>query len=198
MGANMLVDDGSGRARERCRQALSCRRSCPVLYGDGHASERIAAGAGRYDPRADDEARTSQSSGPATSASRSLGRSRTRASASCSSMSTRTASRSSTAARATSRTSRRKRLRRSWTDGLIRATTDYDDLREADAILVRAANATFSPSRARPEGSASRRRRRSPGLRAGALVVLESTTYPGRRASRYCRCSRTGSGSGRR
>ena len=47
------------------------------------------------------------------------------------------------------------------TDGRVRATTDYDELRDADAILVAAA-----------EEIAKR-------LRPGHLVVLESTTYPG-------------------
>jgi UDP-N-acetyl-D-glucosamine dehydrogenase len=63
--------------------------------------------------------------------------------------------------------------------GLVTATTDYDALREADAILI-ALPTPLSPQR-EPDlstvldataGIAKR-------LRAGQLVVLESTTYPG-------------------
>src|SRR5437870_1223194 len=63
--------------------------------------------------------------------------------------------------------------------GLVRATTDYDELRDADAILI--ALATPLTKQREPDlsiitqavtGIAER-------LRAGQLVVLESTTYPG-------------------
>jgi UDP-N-acetyl-D-glucosamine dehydrogenase len=63
--------------------------------------------------------------------------------------------------------------------GLIRATTDYDELRDADAILI--ALATPLTKQREPDLSivtsavvdiATR-------LREGQLVVLESTTYPG-------------------
>src|SRR5438105_3697485 len=63
--------------------------------------------------------------------------------------------------------------------GLIRATTDYDEIRDADAILI--ALATPLTKQREPDlaivtravtGIAER-------LRAGQLVVLESTTYPG-------------------
>jgi UDP-N-acetyl-D-glucosamine dehydrogenase len=64
-------------------------------------------------------------------------------------------------------------------EGLITATTDYDALREADAIVV-ALPTPLSDQRepdlsillAATEGIA-------PRLRKGQLVVLESTTYPG-------------------
>ena len=63
--------------------------------------------------------------------------------------------------------------------GLVAATTDYDDLRDVDAILV-ALPTPLSRQRepdlrilvAAAEQIATR-------LRAGQLVVLESTTYPG-------------------
>ena len=63
--------------------------------------------------------------------------------------------------------------------GLVRATTDYDELRDADAILI--ALATPLTKQREPDLSIitaavtdiARR------LRAGQLVVLESTTYPG-------------------
>jgi UDP-N-acetyl-D-glucosamine dehydrogenase len=63
--------------------------------------------------------------------------------------------------------------------GLVRATTDYDDLREAEAILI--ALATPLTKQREPDlsiviaavtGIAER-------LRVGQLIVLESTTYPG-------------------
>src|SRR5918996_1396501 len=64
-------------------------------------------------------------------------------------------------------------------DGKIRATTDYDELREVDSVLI-ALPTPLSPQR-EPDLSivvwavqeiAKR-------LRAGHLIVLESTTYPG-------------------
>jgi UDP-N-acetyl-D-glucosamine dehydrogenase len=63
--------------------------------------------------------------------------------------------------------------------GLVRATTDYDEVRGADAILI--ALATPLTKQREPDLSIvtaavtdiARR------LRAGQLVVLESTTYPG-------------------
>ena len=63
--------------------------------------------------------------------------------------------------------------------GLVTATTDYDELREADAILV-ALPTPLSRQRepdlrilvSAAESVATR-------LRAGHLVILESTTYPG-------------------
>ena len=63
--------------------------------------------------------------------------------------------------------------------GLVTATTDYDELREADAILV-ALPTPLSRQRepdlrilvSAAESIATR-------LRAGHLVILESTTYPG-------------------
>src|SRR5438105_12338974 len=62
--------------------------------------------------------------------------------------------------------------------GLVRATTDYDELRDADAVLI--ALATPLTKQREPDlaivtravtGIAER-------LRAGQLVVLEPTTYP--------------------
>jgi UDP-N-acetyl-D-glucosamine dehydrogenase len=63
--------------------------------------------------------------------------------------------------------------------GLIRATTDYDDLRDADAILI--ALATPLTKQREPDLSIVTRAVTSIAerLRAGQLVVLESTTYPG-------------------
>jgi UDP-N-acetyl-D-glucosamine dehydrogenase len=64
-------------------------------------------------------------------------------------------------------------------DGKIRATTDYDVLREVDAILI-ALPTPLSPQR-EPDlsvvvGAVEKIAKR---LRAGHLIVLESTTYPG-------------------
>jgi UDP-N-acetyl-D-glucosamine dehydrogenase len=63
--------------------------------------------------------------------------------------------------------------------GLVRATTDYDELRDADAILI----ALATPLTKQREPDLSIVTRAVAGiaerLRAGQLVVLESTTYPG-------------------
>jgi UDP-N-acetyl-D-glucosamine dehydrogenase len=63
--------------------------------------------------------------------------------------------------------------------GLVRATTDYDELRDADAILI--ALATPLTKQREPDLSIVTRAVTGIGerLRAGQLVVLESTTYPG-------------------
>jgi UDP-N-acetyl-D-glucosamine dehydrogenase len=63
--------------------------------------------------------------------------------------------------------------------GLLRATTDYDELREADAILI--ALPTPLSRQREPDLSivASAAREIGKRLRRGHLVVLESTTYPG-------------------
>ena len=68
----------------------------------------------------------------------------------------------------------------------LRATTDYDELREADAILI--ALPTPLSKQREPDlsivnGAVEEIAAR---LRRGHLVVLESTTYPGRRARRCC------------
>jgi len=63
--------------------------------------------------------------------------------------------------------------------GLVRATTDYDELHDADAILI----ALATPLTKQREPDLSIVTRAVTGiaerLRAGQLVVLESTTYPG-------------------
>src|SRR6266849_4580445 len=63
--------------------------------------------------------------------------------------------------------------------GLVRATIDYDDLRDADAILI----ALATPLTKQREPDLSIVTRAVTGIaerqRAGQLVVLESTTYPG-------------------
>jgi UDP-N-acetyl-D-glucosamine dehydrogenase len=63
--------------------------------------------------------------------------------------------------------------------GRIRATTDYDAVKEADAILI-ALPTPLSPQREPDlsivEGAV---KRLAPRLQRGQLVVLESTTYPG-------------------
>ncbi len=64
-------------------------------------------------------------------------------------------------------------------DGLIRATSDYDDLREVDAILI----ALPTPLSAQREPDLSIVVEATRGIAArlqkGQLVILESTTYPG-------------------
>jgi len=64
-------------------------------------------------------------------------------------------------------------------DGRVTATTDYDELREADAILV----ALPTPLSRQREPDlrilVSAAREIAKRLRPGHLVVLESTTYPG-------------------
>jgi UDP-N-acetyl-D-glucosamine dehydrogenase len=64
-------------------------------------------------------------------------------------------------------------------DGLVSATTDYDEIRDADAILV----ALPTPLSRQREPDlrilVSAAEQISTRLRAGHLVVLESTTYPG-------------------
>ena len=63
--------------------------------------------------------------------------------------------------------------------GRLKATGDYDDLRDADAILI-ALPTPLSPQR-EPDLSIvlDSAREISTRLRPGQLVVLESTTYPG-------------------
>src|SRR2546423_3180076 len=63
--------------------------------------------------------------------------------------------------------------------GLVRATTDYDELRDADAILI--ALATPLTKQREPDLSivTTAVRGIAERLRRGQLVVLESTTYPG-------------------
>jgi UDP-N-acetyl-D-glucosamine dehydrogenase len=64
-------------------------------------------------------------------------------------------------------------------DGLVAATTDYDELRDADAILI----ALPTPLSRQREPDlrilVSAAGQIAPRLRPGHLVVLESTTYPG-------------------
>ena len=63
--------------------------------------------------------------------------------------------------------------------GRLKATSDYDDLRDADAILI-ALPTPLSPQR-EPDLSIvlESAREISTRLKPGQLVVLESTTYPG-------------------
>src|SRR6476619_541813 len=63
--------------------------------------------------------------------------------------------------------------------GLVAATTDYDELRAADAILI--ALPTPLSKQREPDLSIVRSATEqiSRRLRPGHLVVLESTTYPG-------------------
>lgn len=72
-----------------------------------------------------------------------------------------------------------EKLKQLVEQGRLRATTDYDDLRDADAILIalptplsRQREPDLSIVRSATEQIAKR-------LRPGQLVVLESTTYPG-------------------
>ena len=97
----------------------------------------------------------------------------------CSSTSSRRSSTRSTAARATSRTCRARSSRRSSPTGRLAATSDYDALRGADAILI--ALPTPLSKQREPDLSiiVAATREIAKRLREGQLVVLESTTYPG-------------------
>jgi UDP-N-acetyl-D-glucosamine dehydrogenase len=70
-------------------------------------------------------------------------------------------------------------LRRLVDEGALRATTDYDELRDADAILI--ALPTPLSKQREPDLSIvnSAAEEIAARLRKGHLVVLESTTYPG-------------------
>jgi UDP-N-acetyl-D-glucosamine dehydrogenase len=70
-------------------------------------------------------------------------------------------------------------LKRHVDDGRIGATTEYDVVKDADAILI--ALPTPLSSQREPDLSIVRAavEQIAPRLRAGQIVVLESTTYPG-------------------
>jgi UDP-N-acetyl-D-glucosamine dehydrogenase len=72
-----------------------------------------------------------------------------------------------------------ERLKAHLDAGRLRATVDYDDLREADAILI--ALATPLTKQREPDLSIIKQAvgELATRLRRGQLVVLESTTYPG-------------------
>jgi UDP-N-acetyl-D-glucosamine dehydrogenase len=72
-----------------------------------------------------------------------------------------------------------ERLQRLVQERRLAATTDYDALRDADAILI--ALPTPLSKQREPDLSIleAAARQIGPRLRAGHLVVLESTTYPG-------------------
>ena len=171
--------------RFRChRTAPCCTETAMQRIGSQRRSVRFSADdrakhrrAGR---RAGNARRgTSPSSAPATSACRSRSCSPAPGSPSSSSTSPRRSSPRSTAARATSRTSPSETLRPFVEDGRISATTDYDRLRDADAIVVclptplsKQREPDITILRNAVSAIAAR-------LRPGHLVVLESTTYPG-------------------
>jgi UDP-N-acetyl-D-glucosamine dehydrogenase len=70
-------------------------------------------------------------------------------------------------------------LKRLVDEGRVAATTDYDSLQDADAILI--ALPTPLSSQREPDLTILRGavEQMAPRLRRGQLVVLESTTYPG-------------------
>src|SRR5919202_658605 len=70
-------------------------------------------------------------------------------------------------------------LRRHVDGGMLRATTDYDEIREADAVLI--ALPTPLSKQREPDLSivVAAVGELAPRLRRGHLIVLESTTYPG-------------------
>jgi UDP-N-acetyl-D-glucosamine dehydrogenase len=70
-------------------------------------------------------------------------------------------------------------LKRLVDEGRVAATTDYDSLQDADAILI--ALPTPLSSQREPDLTILRSavEQMAPRLRRGQLVVLESTTYPG-------------------
>jgi UDP-N-acetyl-D-glucosamine dehydrogenase len=63
--------------------------------------------------------------------------------------------------------------------GLLTATTDYDALREADAILIALPTPLSSPREPDLTIVRAAAKEISTRLRSGQVVVLESTTYPG-------------------
>jgi len=79
-------------------------------------------------------------------------------------------------------------------EGLIAATTDYDDLRDADAILI----ALPTPLSRQREPDLriliAATGQIAPRLRPGHLVVLESTTYPGTTREQVLPLLESGSG----
>jgi UDP-N-acetyl-D-glucosamine dehydrogenase len=79
-------------------------------------------------------------------------------------------------------------------EGLIAATTDYDDLRDADAILI--ALPTPLSRQREPDLSIliAATGQIAPRLRPGHLVVLESTTYPGTTREQVLPLLESGSG----
>ena len=182
-GANVLVDDDP-EALARAVAAAEFPQDAPELYGDGHAAERIAgilvrAGGDRPARVSARWPTTSQSSAPATSACRSPPPSR-RAAAACSS--------STSFPRVVEGMNRGEshiedvesdRLRPLVEQGLIRATADYRELREAEAILI----ALPTPLSRQREPDLSIVERATRGIaeviREGQVVVLESTTWPG-------------------
>jgi UDP-N-acetyl-D-glucosamine dehydrogenase len=85
-------------------------------------------------------------------------------------------------------------LKRLVNEGLIVATTDYDELRDADAILI----ALPTPLSRQREPDlrilTAAAGQIAPRLRAGQLVVLESTTYPGTTREQVLPLLESGSG----
>ena len=86
------------------------------------------------------------------------------------------------------------RLRPLVEQGLVQATTDYRDLKQAEAILIalptplsRQREPDLSIVEAATRGIAS-------VLQEGQVVVLESTTWPGTTARCCSRCSRRAPG----
>jgi len=85
-------------------------------------------------------------------------------------------------------------LRQLVADGRLVATTDYDELREAEAILI--ALPTPLSRQREPDLSIllSAAEQIAPRLRAGHVVVLESTTYPGTTREKVLPILEAGSG----
>ena len=127
--------------------------------------------------------------GPAMSASRSRTRSRSPAVPCCSSTSSMTSSTRSTAASRIEDV-RADQLGPLVAAGRISASTDYDGLRDADAILIALHRRRSRRSSASPTcRSSCTRRARSPRGCKGPARRARIDDYPARHGSSCCRCS---------
>ena len=175
-GANVLVDDDPDRIAAALAESRDARAPPFAL----RRRPRLRAGRGRA--RRYDAALcivTSPSSAPATSACRSPRSSRRPAGRCCSSTSIPDRVAQLNRGESYIEDVPSEKLSTLVEERGLRATTDYDELREADAILIalptplsRQREPDLSIVRAATEQIATR-------LRPGHLVVLESTTYPG-------------------
>ena len=184
--------------RPRSRRAVAQRAmpaERPPLYGDGHASERIAQVL-RATIAATDEAGRGHRRRRLRRRAARAGLRRGRAAACCWWTSTPSGSRSSTAARATSRTSRRRRCGTFVEDG---RSARHDRLRRAARRRRdpdRAPDAALEAARAGPLDRAGAATARSPsGCGRATSSCSSRRPIPARRARRCCPSSSAAAGS---